>query len=47
MKTLQIAKNKMPIVLDNSCIKDKRSKRDMLNKFDILSVDQVAAQKTL
>ena len=44
MKMLQIAQNKMLRVLDNSCTKDKRSKRDMLNRFDILSVNQVAAQ---
>ena len=44
MKLAQIAQNKMLRVLDNSIIKDKRSKRDMLQKFDLLSVNQMAAQ---
>ena len=38
MKVAQIAQNKMLRVLDNSQIRDRRSKKDMLDRFDLLSV---------
>ena len=44
MKMVQIAQSKLLRVLDNSRIKDKRRKKDMLDKFDMLSVNQTAAQ---
>ena len=44
MKMVQIAQNKMLRILDNSSIKDRRSKKDMLTRFDMLSVNQTAAQ---
>ena len=44
MKMLQITQNKMLRVLDNSSIKDKRSRKDMLEKLDLPSVNQLAAQ---
>ena len=44
MKMLHITQNKMLRVLDNSSIKDKRSRKDMLEKLDLQSVNQLAAQ---
>ncbi len=44
MKMTQIVQNKMLRMLDNSKIKDKRSIKEMLEKFDLLSVNQTAAQ---
>ena len=44
IKTTQIAQNKMLRLLDGSRVKDKRSIKDMLEKFEILSINQTIAQ---
>ena len=44
MKMLHITENKMLRVLDNSSIKDKRSRKDMLEKLDLPSKNKLAAQ---
>ena len=44
LKLVQIAQNKMLRVLDNSIIKDKRRKKNMLERFGMLSVNQLGAQ---
>ena len=43
-KMAQVAQNKVLRILDNCKIKDMRPIRDMLEKFDMLSVNQTAAQ---
>ena len=44
LKLTQIAQNKMLRLLDKSRIRDKRSIKEMLTRFDMLSVNQTAAQ---
>ena len=44
MKAVQIAKNKLLRLLDGSRIKDRRSIKDMLDKFDMLLINQTSAQ---
>ena len=44
IKTTQIAQNKMLRLLDGSRVKDKRTTKDMLEKFEILSINQTIAQ---
>ena len=43
-KATQIAQNKVLRLMDGSRVKDKRNIKDMLEKFDMLSVNQTAAQ---
>ena len=44
MKMTQLSQNKMLRVLDGSRIADKRSIKKMLDRFDMLSANQIAAQ---
>ena len=44
MKAVQIAQNKLLRQLDGSRIKDRRSIKDMLDKFDMLLINQTSAQ---
>ena len=44
IKAVQLAKNKLLRLLAGSQIKDMLSKKDMLNKFEILSMNQTLAQ---
>ena len=44
MKAVQIVQNKLLRLLDGSRIKDRRSIKDMLDKFDLLSINQISAQ---
>ena len=47
MKTLQMAQNKLLRVMNNCRIKDRISTKTMLEKFNMLSVNQLAAQVKL
>ena len=40
----QVAQNKMLRLLDGSRIKDRRSVKDMLEKFNMLSINQTIAE---
>ena len=44
LKATQIAQNKMLRLLDGCRIRDRRSVKDMLEKFDMLSINQTIAQ---
>ena len=44
IKAVQIAQNKLLRLLDGSRVKDRRSIKDMLDKFDLLSINQTLAQ---
>ena len=44
MKTLQMAKNRLLRALNNSRISDKISTKNLLNKFNLLSVNQLVAR---
>ena len=44
MKTLQMAKNRLLKALNNSRISDKISTKNLLNKFNLLSVNQLVAR---
>ena len=44
MKATQLAQNKMLRLLDGSRIKDKRSVKDMLEKFNMLSINPTMAE---
>ena len=44
MKTIQLTQNRLLRALNNTKIKDKISTRSLLEKFDLLSVNQLAAQ---
>ena len=44
MKALQLTQNRLLRALNNSRVKDKISTSSLLEKFDILSVNQLAAQ---
>ena len=44
MKELQLTQNRLLRALNNSKIKDRISTKSMLDKFDLLSVNQLAAQ---
>jgi hypothetical protein len=44
IKAVQIAQNKLLRLLDGSRVKDRRSIKDMLDKFDLLSINQTSAQ---
>ena len=44
LKSLQITQNRLLRALNNSGIKDRISIRSMLSKFNLLSVNQLAAQ---
>jgi hypothetical protein len=39
----EIAQNKIFWVFDNSTLKDRRSTSNLIHKFDLLSVNQIAA----
>ena len=43
LKALQLTQNRMLRVINNSKIKDKNSNKSMLDKFRLLSVNQLAA----
>ena len=44
LKAVQIAQNKLLRLLDNSTLKDRKHTKDLLEKFNILSVNQTAIQ---
>ena len=44
LKDVQIAQNKLLRLLDNSSIMERKHAKDLLNKFDLLSVNQTAIQ---
>ena len=44
IKATQVAQNKMLRLLDGSRLKDRRSVKDMLEKFDMLSINQTIAE---
>ena len=44
MKTIQLTQNRLQRALKNSKVRDEISTRSMLEKFDLLSVNQLAAQ---
>ena len=43
IKKAQLAQNKILRLLDNSTLKDRKSTCELLQKFDMLSVNQLAA----
>ena len=44
LKAVQIAQNKLLRLLDNSTLKDRKHSKDLLAKFNLLSVNQTAIQ---
>ena len=44
LKSVQIAQNKLLRLMDNSSLKDRKHSRDLLKKFNLLSVNQTAIQ---
>ena len=44
MKAAELAQNKVLRLLDGINIRDRRSIKDMLEKFDLLSINQTSAQ---
>ena len=44
LKSVQIAQNKLLRLLDNSSLKDRKHSKDLLTKFNLLSVNQTSIQ---
>ena len=44
MKAVQIAQNKLLRLLDNSSLRDRKHSKDLILKFQLLSVNQTAIQ---